>query len=113
MPKKQSTAAQRARQAARQGGKYTRALRSTASDENTTEPDNHVPRCAIQPCHPKLPLDSLVNPGDGRDPFPACELHAAWLLAALPGATIKASPTPGSPPATASTSTWCGAWPGA
>ncbi|MEW2153567.1 hypothetical protein AB0909_30510 [Streptomyces albidoflavus] len=31
MPKKQSTAAQRAREAARQGGKYTQALRTTDS----------------------------------------------------------------------------------
>ncbi|MFD0622067.1 hypothetical protein ACFQ2K_03860 [Streptomyces sanglieri] len=99
MPKKQSTAAQRAREAARQGGKYTRVLRSIAGDHDTadatagtTEPDNRSPRCAVQPCHPKLPLDARVCPGDGRAPLPACELHAAWLLAALPGATVKASP---------------------
>ncbi|MFD7532283.1 hypothetical protein ACFV8E_32590 [Streptomyces sp. NPDC059849] len=106
MPKKQSTAAQRAREAARQGGKYTRVLRSIAGDHDsadatagTTEPGSQAPRCAVQPCHPKLPLDALVCPGDGRDPLPACELHAAWLLAALPGANVKASPdarfTPG------------------
>ncbi|MFC9916040.1 hypothetical protein [Streptomyces sp. NPDC127197] len=36
MPKKQSTAAQRARKAARQGGKYTQVLRSTGA----TQPDD-------------------------------------------------------------------------
>ncbi|MET8609738.1 hypothetical protein [Streptomyces misionensis] len=97
MPKKQSTAAQRAREAARQGGKYTQALRADAPALSVTGPDRagqSGPRCAVQPCSPELatPLDALVFPGDGRDPLPACEMHAAWLLAALPGATVKASP---------------------
>lgn len=40
MPKNQSTAAQRAREAARQGGKYTQALRNTAVPaSDVTEPD--------------------------------------------------------------------------
>ncbi|MGW3458301.1 hypothetical protein ACWDE9_01500 [Streptomyces olivaceoviridis] len=106
MPKKQSTAAQRAREAARQGGKYTQALRTAdAPALGVTEPDNRAgqpgPRGAVQPCSPELAtsLDALVFPGDGHDPLPACEMHAAWLLAALPGATVEASPdariTPG------------------
>ncbi len=41
MPKKQSTAAQRAREAARQGGKYTQVLRSTeAGATGVTGPDD-------------------------------------------------------------------------
>lgn len=41
MPKKQSTAAQRAREAARQGGKYTQALRAAESPAaDVTEPDD-------------------------------------------------------------------------
>ncbi|MDM4723313.1 hypothetical protein QTQ03_28320 [Micromonospora sp. WMMA1363] len=39
MPKKQSTAAQRAREAARQGGKYTQALRSSTESPVANEPD--------------------------------------------------------------------------
>ncbi|WP_282797813.1 hypothetical protein [Streptomyces sp. CC224B] len=51
MPKKQSTAAQRARRAARQGGKYTQALRTAEiSSRDVTEPDDgfgsHVFDCA-------------------------------------------------------------------
>ncbi|MFI9052428.1 hypothetical protein [Streptomyces sp. NPDC053427] len=41
MPKKQSTAAQRAREAAREGGKYTQALRTAAGPPaDVTEPDD-------------------------------------------------------------------------
>ncbi|WP_218137718.1 hypothetical protein [Streptomyces sp. 2131.1] len=41
MPKKQSTAAQRAREAVRQGGKYTQALRTAeAPAPDVTEPDD-------------------------------------------------------------------------
>ena len=41
MPKKQSTAAQRARETARQGGKYTQALRDAAgTTAGPTEPDD-------------------------------------------------------------------------
>ncbi|MCK2145362.1 hypothetical protein ACWGS5_13385 [Streptomyces albidoflavus] len=40
MPKKQSTAAQRAREAARQGGKYTQALRAAGPAPGATGSDD-------------------------------------------------------------------------
>ncbi|MFJ2225590.1 hypothetical protein ACIOFY_36810 [Streptomyces anulatus] len=86
-----SGTAQRAREPVRQVGVY-RVVRSTAGGHDAAGQDSRAPRCSVQPCHPKLPVDALVYPGDGRDPYPACELHAAWLLAALPGATVEASP---------------------
>lgn len=58
---------------------------------DTTEPEIQAPRCVIQPCALPRP-EALVYRGDGRDPLPACELHAGWLLAGFPGATVESNP---------------------
>ncbi|GAA2557533.1 hypothetical protein GCM10010423_69000 [Streptomyces levis] len=115
MPKKQSTAAQRAREAARRGGKYSQALRTAdAPAVGVTEPDNRSPAARSSPAppsspHPSMPWSSLATAALQFRPV-RCTPPGCWTLSLVPPS--RPAPTPGSPPgsASASTSDWCDAW---
>lgn len=60
-------------------------------EDDRTVPGDLARGCTVQPCALPNP-EVLVYPDDGHAPLLACEMHASWLLAALPGATVAANP---------------------